>query len=109
VDSHERYPWTFRHQQATTTRRALAAGDYAVTDRDEIVATVERKSLADLVSTLTTGRLRYLLADLAPRRPPLGRPRRVTLVRDDRPRRQHHSLRLTALRSTGEDCHRASA
>lgn len=65
VDSHERYPWTFRHQQATTSRRALAAGDYAVADRDEIVATVERKSLADLVSTLTTGKLRYLLADLA--------------------------------------------
>ena len=30
VDSHERYPWTFGHQQATTRRRALPAGDYAV-------------------------------------------------------------------------------
>jgi ERCC4-type nuclease len=30
-----------------------------------IVAAVERKSLADLVSTLTTGKLRYLLAALA--------------------------------------------
>lgn len=27
VDSHERYPWTFRRQQATTQRAALAAGD----------------------------------------------------------------------------------
>ncbi len=65
VDSHERYPWTFRHQQAATTRRALAAGDYAVLDGNEVVASVERKSLPDLVSTLTSGKLRYLLADLA--------------------------------------------
>ena len=44
VDSHERYPWTFRHQQATTRRRALTAGDYAVLDGDVVVASVERKS-----------------------------------------------------------------
>ena len=30
VDSHERYAWTFASQQATTVRRALPAGDYAV-------------------------------------------------------------------------------
>ena len=65
VDSHERYPWTFSHQQATTGRRALPAGDYAVELDGRIVAAVERKSLADLVSTMTSGKLRYLLADLA--------------------------------------------
>lgn len=65
VDSHERYAWKFDRQQATTIRRALPAGDYAVTLDGEIIAAVERKSLADLVSTLTTGKLRYLLADLA--------------------------------------------
>jgi hypothetical protein len=65
VDSHERYAWTFDHQQATTVRRALRAGDYAVTSGDTVLAAVERKSLADLVSTLTTGRMRYVLADLA--------------------------------------------
>ncbi len=65
VDSHERYAWTFSRQQATTTKRALTAGDYAVAVDARIVASVERKSLADLVHTLTTGRLRYLLADLA--------------------------------------------
>ncbi len=65
VDSHERYPWTFAHQQATTRRRALPAGDYAVELDGRIVAAVERKSLADLVSTMTSGKLRYLLADLA--------------------------------------------
>ena len=65
VDAHERYAWKFEQQQATTVRRALPAGDYAIALDGEIIAAVERKSLADLVSTLTTGKLRYLLADLA--------------------------------------------
>jgi hypothetical protein len=65
VDSHERYPWTFSHQQVETTRRALPAGDYGVELDGLIVAVVERKSLADLSSTMTTGKLRYLLAALA--------------------------------------------
>lgn len=65
VDSHERYAWRFDQQQATTSRQALPAGDYAVAIDGHIIAAVERKSLADLVSTLTTGKLRYALADLA--------------------------------------------
>jgi hypothetical protein len=65
VDSHERYAWKFDQQQATTIRQALPAGDYAVAIDGGIIAAVERKSLADLVSTLTTGKLRYALADLA--------------------------------------------
>ncbi len=64
VDSHERYAWKFGGQQATTIRQALPAGDYAVAADGVVVAAVERKSLADLVSTLTTGKLRYLLAAL---------------------------------------------
>ena len=44
----------------------MPAGDYAVTDDDgEIVAAVERKSLADLVSTVTNGKLRFAMAALA--------------------------------------------
>jgi hypothetical protein len=65
VDSHERYAWSFSAQQATTRRQALPAGDYGVVLDGHLVAAVERKSLVDLVSTLTTGRLRYLMADLA--------------------------------------------
>jgi hypothetical protein len=65
VDTHERYAWTFDRQQATTRRRALPAGDYAVEVDGTVIAAVERKSLADLVSTVTTGKLRYLMADLA--------------------------------------------
>ncbi|HEY0465115.1 MAG TPA: histone-like nucleoid-structuring protein Lsr2, partial [Polyangiaceae bacterium] len=64
VDSHERYPWRFSAQQATTRRHALPAGDYGVEVGGRIIAAVERKSLADLTSTLTTGKLRYLLAAL---------------------------------------------
>jgi hypothetical protein len=65
VDTHEQYPWTFSKQQATIARRALPAGDYAVTLNGGIVAAVERKSLPDLVATLTSGKLKFLLADLA--------------------------------------------
>jgi hypothetical protein len=65
VDTHERYPWRFAHQQADTIRRTLPAGDYAVELDGVVVASIERKSMADLVSTLTTGKLRYLLAELA--------------------------------------------
>ena len=65
VDSHERYPWGFAAQQATTRRQALPVGDYGVELDGEIVASVERKSLPDLVSTMTGGKLRYLLAALA--------------------------------------------
>jgi hypothetical protein len=65
VDSHERYAWKFTHQQASTTRRGLAAGDYGVEVDGRLVAAVERKSLPDLVTTLTSGKMRYLLADLA--------------------------------------------
>ena len=65
VDSHERYPFTFADRQVVTTRRALSAGDYALVRHDSVLASVERKSLADLVGSLTTGKLKYQLADLA--------------------------------------------
>jgi hypothetical protein len=65
VDSRERYPYKFTQQQATTQRQALSAGDYAVALDDEIVAVVERKSLADFVRRLIDGQLTYALADLA--------------------------------------------
>lgn len=65
VDSHERYAWKFSDEQVTTVRRGLPVGDYAVEVEGRPVAVVERKSLPDLVSTLTSGRLRYALAELA--------------------------------------------
>jgi ERCC4 domain len=65
VDTRERYPYKFAHQQASVERRALPAGDYGVAQDGEIVAAVERKSLDDLVRRLIDGQLGYALADLA--------------------------------------------
>ncbi|WP_185972519.1 ERCC4 domain-containing protein [Georgenia yuyongxinii] len=76
VDSREKYPYTFSHQQASTQRRALPAGDYAVELDGEVSAAVERKSLADLAGSLTTGKLTYALAELA------ALPRAAVVVED---------------------------
>lgn len=76
VDSHERYAWNFSAQQATTSRRALSAGDYAVEHQGAVVGTVERKSLVDLVATITSGKGDYLFAALA------GVPRAAVVVED---------------------------
>ncbi len=65
VDIRERYPYRFADQRVHIVRRALPAGDYATTVADQIVASVERKSLADLVSSISGNRLKYQLADLA--------------------------------------------
>ena len=64
VDSRERYPYKFGQQQAETERQGLPTGDYAVRHDGEIVAVVERKSLADLVHRLIDGQLTYALADM---------------------------------------------
>lgn len=65
VDTRERYAWKFSHQQATTSKRALPVGDYAVEADGEVVAVVERKSIEDLVSTIVGGKLWTLLAAMA--------------------------------------------
>lgn len=65
VDVHERYPWRFAHQQADTLRRPLPVGDYAVELDDLLVAAVERKRLGDFATSLTTGKLRFLLSELS--------------------------------------------
>jgi ERCC4 domain len=65
IDVHERYAWNFARQQAATSKRALPIGDYGVEHDGRLVAVVERKGLEDFVATLTSGKLRYLLAALA--------------------------------------------
>jgi hypothetical protein len=65
VDTHERYAWKFSAQQVRTTPGALAAGDYGVLLDGQLVASVERKSVDDLVTSLTTGKLKYQLTELA--------------------------------------------
>jgi hypothetical protein len=76
VDAHEHYPYTFATQQVRTVRRGLPCGDYAVTVGTRLVASVERKSLADLASSLTSGRLRFAMGELA------ALPRAAVVVED---------------------------
>jgi hypothetical protein len=65
VDSHERYPYRFGGRQVRTVKRALPCGDYGLVAGGRLIASVERKSMADLVASLTGGKLRYALAELA--------------------------------------------
>jgi hypothetical protein len=65
VDTREQYAYRFAKQQASTEKRALPCGDYGVSLGGRLIAAVERKSLADLVSSLTDGRLRFALGELS--------------------------------------------
>lgn len=76
IDSRERYPCKIAHQQASTERRALPAGDYGIANDEQIIAVVERKSPHDLVRRLIDGQLAYALADMA------ALPRAAVVVED---------------------------
>ena len=76
VDSHEQYPYQFTGQQVTVVKRALPCGDYGTTLDGRLVASVERKSLADLVGRLMSGKLRFALSELA------ALPRAAVVVED---------------------------
>lgn len=65
VDAHERYAYTFNTQQVSIMRRALPCGDYGIAVDGLLVASVERKSAPDLVSSLANGKLRYQIAHLS--------------------------------------------
>ncbi|MFZ2501296.1 MAG: histone-like nucleoid-structuring protein Lsr2 [Nocardioides sp.] len=65
VDTRERYAYDFADRQARVTRAALPVGDYGLVVDGRLEAVVERKSLADFVSSLTTGRLKFQLGELA--------------------------------------------
>lgn len=58
------YPYRFANQQVDTARRDLPAGDYGIVLAGRLVAAVKCKSLPDLVSSLTSGKLGYQLACL---------------------------------------------
>lgn len=76
VDSHEQYAYRFAGQQVRTVARALPCGDYAVLAEGRLIASVERKSLTDLVASLISGKLRYALGELA------ALPRAAVVVED---------------------------
>ena len=76
VDTRERYAYRFTGQAVATVSRALPCGDYGVVADGRLVAVVERKSLPDLVGSVTNGKLRYALGDLA------ALPRAAVVVED---------------------------
>lgn len=77
VDTRERYAWKFEKQQATTTKKALRVGDYAVEVDGEVVGVVERKTLPELAGNVVDGSLLVRLGELAIER-------RAAIVVEDR-------------------------
>ena len=66
IDTREQYAYRFANQQVNALKWALRCGDYCLTLDARLVAVLERTSLADLVSSLLNGKLRYALGE--PRR-----------------------------------------
>lgn len=56
IDTREQTPWTFKDHE--TERATLATGDYSLKGFTDLIA-IERKSLPDLVSCVTSGRDRF--------------------------------------------------
>jgi hypothetical protein len=65
VDTRERYAYKFAGRPVEPHRIALAVGDYAVCHGDQLIASVERKTLEDFTKSLIDGSLNYALAELA--------------------------------------------
>jgi len=49
----------------SSVKRALPCGDYGIVIDGRLIASVERKSLDDMVTSLTGGKLRYQVGELA--------------------------------------------
>jgi DNA excision repair protein ERCC-4 len=58
TDSREQLPYIFDPAKVATIRKALPAGDYSLVGLEDRVA-VERKTLADFVTTVIRGRKRF--------------------------------------------------
>ena len=65
VDSREKYGWRFTGRSVTVERRALPAGDYGAVVEGTVIAAVERKTLANLASSLSDGILAFQMQRLA--------------------------------------------
>ena len=76
VDAHEQYAYRFATQQVTTVEAGAAVRRLRAHRRRAAGRRVERKSLVDLVASLTSGKLRYQVADLA------ALPRAAVVVED---------------------------
>jgi len=77
IETRERYPYRFAGRHVEVERVALPAGDYAVARGEAMIATVERKTLENLVASLSDGTLAFQMQ-------PLGELTRVAVVVDGR-------------------------
>jgi len=64
IDTRERYPYRFAGRDIETERVALAAGDYGVANGPETIAVVERKTLENLVASLSDGTMAFQMQRL---------------------------------------------
>jgi hypothetical protein len=65
IDTRERYPYRFAGRDVVTERLALPAGDYAVVAEGDPIATVERKTLENLATSLSDGTMAFQMQRLA--------------------------------------------
>jgi hypothetical protein len=65
IDTRERYPYRFSGRDVLLERATLSAGDYAVLADDDMVATVERKTLENFASSLSDGTMAFQLQRLS--------------------------------------------
>jgi ERCC4 domain len=65
IDTRERYAYRFSDKPVATRKQALPVGDYGAEIDDRLVAVVERKSGEDLLTSLSSGKLRFAMAELA--------------------------------------------
>jgi hypothetical protein len=60
-----KYAFRFGRRDVAIEHTAVKAGDYGVRDGDRWLAVVERKSMEDLIGSLSSGTLAYQLAAMA--------------------------------------------
>jgi hypothetical protein len=65
VDTREKYAFRFAQRGAVIEHTAVVAGDYGVRDGDRWLAVVERKSVEDIIGSLSNGTLAFQLAAMA--------------------------------------------
>jgi hypothetical protein len=65
VDTRERYGYKFAGREVELRRAALLAGDYAVEGLGGVIASVERKTLENLTTSLSDGTLAFQLQRLS--------------------------------------------
>lgn len=65
MDTRERYGFRFSQREVQIEKAALPAGDYAVSTDEHILASVERKTIDGLMTSLSDGTMAFQMQRLA--------------------------------------------